>query len=94
MPMAKSMRKPPPPGKKYPFDEIDVGDGFFLAGRVTNNLSNQASTTGKKLGKKFKTMLTYMTHDATMEDPLAHQWKRCDKDAAGATLGIGVWRVR
>jgi len=93
MPRTKSLRKPPPPRKKYPFSELDVNDGFFVEGRTTNNLSNQASTIGKKLGRKFKTTLTYMTHHATAEDPLAQQWKPCDKFADGATLGIAVWRL-
>jgi hypothetical protein len=92
--MAKSLRKPPPPRKKYPFDELEIGDGFFLKDRTKNNLSNQASTIGKNLGKKFKTMLTYMTHSATNEDPQGQQWKRCTKDEHGAVLGIGVWRMK
>lgn len=87
MPMAGSLRKPPPPRRKYPFNELEIGDGFFLAGRSTNNLSNQASTIGRKLGRKFKTMLTYMSVSET-------GWERCEKGDPDAQLGIGVWRTK
>ena len=68
--------------RKYPFNELEVGDWFFVPDRPKNNLSTQASITGKKLGKQFSTRLLYVLDDVEV-----------DASTDGAVLGIGVWRV-
>jgi hypothetical protein len=39
--------------KKYPFDEMDVGDSFFVANMTARALSNSSQWHANKTGKKF-----------------------------------------
>ena len=73
------------PRTKYPFEDMEVGDMFFVPGKVRNTLSTHASTVGKALERKFRTQLCWMTESF-------EGWKVCEKDVKGAVLGIGVWR--
>jgi hypothetical protein len=64
--------------KKYPFDQMDVNDMFFVPldenGDITalqKKVSSSASMTGKRSGKRFATQIV-------KEDD---------------NLGVGVWRV-
>jgi len=72
--------------RKYPFDQLDVGDMFFVPNKTKNRLTTHASTVGKQLGFSFKTRLTYMKPDTDGD------WHPANKDDAGAVMGIGVWR--
>lgn len=54
----KSTRVVAPSRRKYPFETMEVGDMFFVAGKKRNTLSTHASTVGKKLKKKFITRMT------------------------------------
>lgn len=73
--------------RKYPFEEMDVGDMFFVPYRSKNNMATHASTVGKQLDRKFATRLIQMieTNDG---------WMLCPQDAPGAVTGVGVWRMR
>lgn len=86
VPMPKAERTAPP-RRIYPFRTMAVGDMFFVANRTKNNLSTHASTVGKQIGYKFNTRLTYMRK-------VKDNWVLCESDDAGATQGIGVWRVK
>ena len=68
--------------RKYPFDQLEVNDWFFLPGRTKNNLATHASITGKKLGKQFATRLLYVLDG-----------KEVDASTEDAVLGLGVWRI-
>ncbi len=72
--------------RKYPFEQLDVGDMFFVPERTKNRLTTHASTVGKQLGRSFRTRLLYMTADE------AGNWVPATKDTPGAVIGIGVWR--
>lgn len=85
VPVPKTLRTTTSTRRKYPFETMEVGDMFFIPERTKNTLATHASTVGRKLNRKFLTKLAYMR--MTKEG-----WKPCDSGAAGAVLGIGVWR--
>lgn len=72
--------------RKYPFEEMEVGDMFFVPNKTKNTLATHVSTVGKKLNQKFTTRLITMIRG---EDG----WELCEAGAKGAVMGIGVWRV-
>lgn len=72
--------------RKYPFEEMDIGDMFFVPDKKRNTLATHASTVGRDLKRKFTTRLLYMKQTNGHWDP-------CDATDKGATLGVGVWRV-
>jgi hypothetical protein len=72
--------------RKYPFDELKVGDMFFVPDRPKNTLMQLVSATGRKLGKRFVTRHIYMKL-------VRDTWEPCEKDDPGASLGIGVYRI-
>lgn len=74
--------------RKYPFEEMAVGEFFFIPNKTRNTITAHASAVGKQLDKKFSTRLTYMSQDEN------GVWGVCDADAEGATLGVGVWREK
>ena len=39
--------------KKYPWNELDVGQSFFVPGVAANNFASQASRAGKTYGRRF-----------------------------------------
>lgn len=87
IPIPKAIRPASPSRRKYPFDELEIGDMFFVQDRPKNNLTTHASTVGRKLGRKFETRLCVM-----------HQlrngtWEPCDASHPKANLGIGVFRT-
>lgn len=86
VPQPKAARVTPAPRRKYPFEDMDVGDMFFVPEKIKNTLATHASTVGKKLGRKFSTQLVHMK-------PAKEGWDVCDAGDKGAVLGIGVWRV-
>lgn len=85
VPVAKTLRKPRQ--RKYPFEEMAVGDMFFVPHRKKNNLTTHVSTVGKDLGKKFTTRLTHMRKTS------AGKWEPCDPDQKDSVQGVGVWRT-
>lgn len=44
---------------RYPFAQMEVGDSFFAPGRTTKQMQNAASTHRKK-GKKFRAMKEFV----------------------------------
>lgn len=78
--------------RKYPFNTMEVGDSFFVPNRDKNTLSTHASLTGKRLGRKFKTLLVW-GHEL-FDDEEVVGWKLANEPGEeGSVLGIGVWRV-
>lgn len=86
IPVPVAQRQTPVP-RKYPFDQLAVGEMFFIPHRTKNNISTHASTVGKLLKRKFATRLTYMIQKN-------HGWVLSKQDVEGAVQGIGVWRVK
>lgn len=72
--------------RKYPFDDMKVGQHFFVPDKTKNTLSTHASTVGKKLGMKFETRLCWMKR-------VDKEWVPCEETERGAHQGIGVWRM-
>ena len=85
VPIPKAKRHRGPTRLKYPFESLEVGDFFFVAGKTHNTLATYVSTIGKQLGRRFSTRLTAM-HE-TLEG-----WQPCDPSHEGAVTGVGVWR--
>lgn len=86
--MPKTRRPTPPTSRKYPFEEMGVGDMFFLPDKSRNNLATYASTQGKRLGRKFATKLAWMKGSDDKG------WQPAEEGQKGAVLGIGVWRTK
>lgn len=87
VPQPKVFRAQRPARRKYPFEEMSVGDMFFVPNKTRNTLATHVSTTGKALGRKFATRLVTMrqTRDAG--------WELCEPNDPAAVTGIGVWRT-
>lgn len=86
IPIPKVIKTNPTARRKYPFEDMDVGDMFFVPGKAKNTLTTHASTVGKNLGRKFITRLTHMVE--TVEG-----WEQSSPDNPSAIQGIGVWRT-
>lgn len=90
IPLPAPMRVSAPARRKYPFEEMEVGDMFFVPGKEKNTLSTHTSTVSKQMGRKFTTRMIYM---APVGEGDEIEWVPAEKGDASATLGIGVWRV-
>lgn len=86
VPQPKLSRSPVVSRRKYPFEDMEVSDMFFVPNKDKNTLTTHASTVGKKLNRKFKTRMVHMHRQ---DD----EWEFCEADTKGAVQGIAVWRV-
>lgn len=75
-----------PPRKKYPFDEMEVGDMFFIPHKDKNTMMSLASAAGRRLGRKFATRMTFMVE-------VEGNWLPCTDKAPDRVSGIAVWRM-
>jgi hypothetical protein len=73
------------PRRKYPLEEMQVGDSFFVPDRSKNNLMTFMSTEGTRLGRKFSTRLCWRKQSL-------EGWVPCEAIEPGAVQGIGIWR--
>ena len=74
--------------RKYPFDDMSVGDMFFVPGGSAKSVASYASRIGSRIRKKFNTRQVTAVHRAdgwTVVDDTANHSK--------AVRGIGVWRT-
>ena len=53
VPIPKTARPGPSPRRCYPFEDMEVGDMFFIPNKSKNTFTTQASTAGKLFGRKF-----------------------------------------
>jgi hypothetical protein len=72
--------------RKYPFEDMTIGQHFFVEGKTKNTLGTHVTTVGKQLGRKFSTRLCFMRK-------VRGNWRLCDPTDEGAVQGVGVWRV-
>lgn len=72
--------------RKYPFEDMEIGQHFFVEGKTKNTLGTHVTTVGKQLGKKFSTRLCHMKK-------IKGSWRLCEPTDKGAVQGVGVWRV-
>jgi hypothetical protein len=86
VPVPKLKRSRLPVRKKYKFEQMAVGDFFFVPNRAKNTMGTHTSSVSKKLGIKLITRMMFMRE--TLEG-----WVECAPDAENAVRGIGVWRV-
>jgi hypothetical protein len=87
IPRPSAVRPTPPPREsKYPFEDMEVGDMFFVPNKTKNTLSNYASIQGKRLDMKFSTRV--LTMQKTSDG-----WRSCSDGDLGSIPGIGVWRT-
>jgi hypothetical protein len=73
--------------RKYPFEDMAIGQHFFVEGKTKNTLGTHVTTVGKQLGRTFSTRLCFMRRDGR------GHWQLCEPSDAGAVQGVGVWRV-
>lgn len=92
IPKAIRMGGGPKGDRKYPFNTMEIGESFFVPNRDKNNLSTHASLTGKRLDKKFKTLLVW-GHELYDGDDVVGWAPANEPGEEGSVLGIGVWRV-
>lgn len=81
MPRRKAVK-----GRVYPYEQLAVGDMFFVANRPKNNLMTHTSNMSKRLGRKFSTRHVWMCK-------VNDQWVSCNQGDNGAVLGIAVYRT-
>lgn len=86
VPKPAASQPPRPSRRKYPFEEMAVGDMFFVPNRPRNTLATHVSTVGKQLGRKFSTRMVKMVETEA-------GWELAKDDDPNAVVGIGVWRV-
>lgn len=86
VPIPPVKRSVTPVRRKYPFEDMQVGDFFFVDGKTKNTLGTHVSTVGKELGRKFSTRLTFARKNKS-------GWEICEPGDKGAVQGVGVWRV-
>lgn len=77
---------PQPKRRKYPFEEMAVGDMFFVPDKDSNTLAPYVGRQGKKLGRTFVTRTVYMIENDG-------EWVQVEPETEDATKGIGVWRT-
>lgn len=87
IPVPKTFRPRSSIHRKYPFEEMQIGDMFFVPEKTRNTLAPHASTMGKELSRKFVTRLLFMSKKNG-------DWEACDPNDKGAVLGVGVWRIK
>lgn len=73
--------------RKYPFEDMEIDDMFFVPDETENRLASYASHIGKRLGRKFSTRLCWM-----LKTP-DEGWVPAAKGVTNAVQGIGVWRT-
>lgn len=82
--------------RKYPFDDLEIGQAFFIPHRTRNTLSTHANDVGKELGRKFATRLVWLeeTIDETTgeADYTYLEIRPGERPPSDAVRGIGVWR--
>lgn len=86
LPLPKVDRPAASQGRKYPLEDLGVGEMFFIPEKSRRRVGPHISNTGRKLGRKFTTRTMHM-HDVD------GTWAPCDADRKGAVAGVGVWRV-
>lgn len=86
VPVPRVMRNSSPSRRKYPFDDMDVGDWFFVDGPSKSTFNTYVYTVGRELGVKFSTRRTFMAKDND-------NWVPCEPDDPKAVPGVWVGRV-
>lgn len=86
VPIPKTIRPSARGRRKYPLEQMKIGDMFFVPEKTVPQLSGYLLPEAKKLGIKLTSRLTYAKLDKGT-------WSLCDEDDKGASLGVGVWRV-
>lgn len=85
VPIPDVARPKAPQRRKYPFEELEVGEMFFAPDKTRSGLATHVSAVGKKLGRKFSARKTFMR-------VVKGQWAPCEEGDPGAVAGVGVWR--
>lgn len=86
--LPKALRPTSTDRRKYPFEEMDVNDMFFIPGKDNKNLPTYASTAGKRLNRKFTTRACWMKGSDE------RGWTLVEPGTKGAVQGVGVWRTK
>ena len=72
------------PRRVYPFENMDVGDMIFHAGKTTATVAPHVHNVAKKLGRQFTVRQTFAR-------VLPGGVEVCDP--ADGVSGVGVWRT-
>lgn len=79
--------------RKYPVEEMSVGDGIFVAGRSRASLSAYISRITKDLPGTYSVRSCWMRKIPKTPGGTP-QWSLCEPDDEGARKGTAVWRVK
>ena len=74
--------------RKYPFDEIGVGEIFFIPDKTASEFATYASKQAKILDRKFQTQTMTMRRDLETDE-----WEPCKPGSPGSKSGVAVTRV-
>ena len=87
MPLPKITRSGSGRARKYPFADMEVGDGFFAPGVKRASLSTHMSRVSKALGYEFH------ARGCTMRKDKSGDWVEASTQDPGAVAGIAVKRM-
>ena len=87
----------PPPerpffARKYPFEQLEVGQWFFVPNKKGKSLWGHISNTGKRLGRSFSTKQVYM-RKIDLHVDTRERWEACAKDNPNAVSGLCIMRI-
>lgn len=80
------------PRRKYPFEEMAVGQCFFVPERTVKSMSSYVSRETKDLDAKFTTRKVWLRKPLPTEDQ-SLEWVKTTEETPGAVPGVGVWRT-
>lgn len=72
--------------RKYPFEDLEVGDYFFVPHRPRERMSTYVSTVSKQMGRKFSARQVTMAL-------IKGTWQLVDASHPEGVSGTGIWRV-
>lgn len=87
MQLPKVQRKNAGRARKYPFAEMNVGEGFFAPGAKRASISTYMSRMGKALNREFGAVA------CTMKKNHQDKWVEADPQEPGAVAGVAVKRI-
>ena len=86
VPLQRTIRPRARGRRKYPFEQMQVGQFFFVPGIERKQIYGHVWAVGKQLGMKFSARACYMRQ-------VAEEWQPCEPEDKGSTLGVGIWRT-
>ena len=89
--------QPPPvlrrqPRRKYFFENMSIGESFFVGNRQLKSMSSYVSRTTKDLDGRYVVRAELVRRPREGEDQ-EFEWVRAKKGDPDAVAGVGIYRV-